>query len=208
MNNMGEPPTPEGKNKNFTPNFINASPFPSTPTLANYQKVPISKQTYLAYVVVIRDSLNFHLDIYWPEKIKQKYESVINYTYDFRSEELGSGVFSRQAYSCHLKGVELMCNEDEYCAAKEAHSFMTKKLAKTNGWVLVSVSDIDVYRRILVTLFDVVTRQNINDELLAKKNSKTGTPLAKEYIRPSRIKATFTPISEKKDYRIVYNGDH
>lgn len=186
-------------------NNIIASPFPLTPG-GLYQKIPISKQTYLAYVVVIRDSLNFHLDIYCPEKIKKKYDNVINYTYDFKSEELGDQVYSRQAYSCHLKGVEIIIDDNDSSNVKEAHAFVTKKISRTNGWVLVSIGDIDIYRRILITLFDIITRKNINDEILAKKSSKSQKPIAKEYSRPIRNKNPYTPMVEKKDYRIIYNG--
>lgn len=193
------PPVADQKVKIGSPYVVNNSS-------VSYQKVPISKQTYLAYVVVIRDSLNFHLDIYWPEKVGKKYENVINYDYDFRSEELGSEIITRKAYSCHLKGVEIANSDKDFYNAKEAHSFITKKIARTNGWVLVSLSDIDIYRRILVTLFDVITRTNINDELLLKKSPRTGTPIAKEYVRPARNKSQFTPSVERKDYRIIWNG--
>ena len=181
----------------------------------SYQKLPNSHTTFLAYVVAIKDPLNYHLDIYWPDEIAERYSTSLKYNYTFVSEELGSEVNSRPAYSCHLRGVEIISATGEDTQQniaihtsnmKEAYILMSKQILRSGGWVLVSVSDIDVYRRILINIFDVITRQSLNQELLSKLSSRTGELIAKEYVRPSRTKNMFHPIGSNipKDYHIVY----
>jgi hypothetical protein len=184
-------------------------------TLSSYQKLPNSHTTFLAYVVAIKDPLNYHLDIYWPEDIAERYSSSLKYNYTFVSEELGPEINSRSAYSCHLKGVEIISSVGDDTQQnisthtsnmKDAYILMSKQILRSGGWVLVSVSDIDVYRRILINIFDVITRQSLNQELLSKLSTRTGEPIAKEYIRPSRSKNMYHPIGNDipKDYHIVY----
>jgi len=176
-----------------------------TPTY--YQKMPSPKETFLAYVVAIRDPLNLHLDIYWPEEIRNRYDSAIHYEYTFISEELSEDVYIRPAYSCHLRGVEIISTApNDFFNMKEAYITVSKHILRSGGWVLVSVSDIDIYRRILINIFDVVTRKSINNELLKKLSSRTGEPIAKEYTRPVRNRTMFQPDKEliPKDYSIVF----
>lgn len=167
----------------------------------SYQKLPTVKETYLAYVVAIRDPLNLHLDIYWPPEIAERYISALHYEYTFISEELDKTVYTRNAYSCHLRGIEIADDSN----MKEAYIEVSKNIIRTSGWVLVSVSDIDIYRRILVNVFEVVSRKSINSALLDKISSRTGQHIAKEYIRPLRAKPMFSPTQQiPKDYHIIY----
>jgi hypothetical protein len=179
----------------------------------SYHKLPQTRETFLAYVVAIRDPLNFHLDIYWPDEMAERYNLALKYDYTFVSEELGPNIYSRPAYSCHLRGVEIASNLNDLAThtanMKEAYILISKRILRSGGWVLVSVSDIDVYRRILVNMFDVVTRQSLNQELLNKVSTRTGDPIAKEYVRPVRTKNMFQPSGNNlpKDYHIVYGAN-
>jgi len=147
-----------------------------------YLKLPIVKGTYLAYVVAIRDALNLHLDICWPHEMEERYSPAVKYSYDFISEELGPRIVTRNVYHCHLKGVEIK-SDDSY-NSKDAFTHVSSKINTNNNWVLVSVSDIDIYRRVLVNVFDLIDRKSINQSLLEKVSSRTGLPIAKEYVRP------------------------
>lgn len=181
------------------------SPRDLAPTF--YQKLPQVKETYLAYVVAVRDPLNFHLDIYWPVEMAERYSSAIRYDYTFVSEELSPSVHVRPAYSCHLRGVEIIQSEaHDFSNMKEAYILMSKRILRSGGWVIVSVSDIDVYRRILVNVFDVVSRDSLNRELLGKISTRTGGPIAKEYTRPHRTKSMFNPQDTQPDYHIIYEN--
>lgn len=187
-------PTPELNNSNVD------KPIP-TP----YIKIPQTNKTYLAHVVAIRDPLNFHLDIYWPDELSTRYKSTIHYDYTFVSEELGSEIQSRPAYSCHLSGVEIDHNDSSNM--KEAYILISKRILRSGGWVIVSVSDIDIYRRILVNIFDVIDYKSINRELLQFISKRTNGPIAREYIRPSKNKTMFAPsFNTQKDYHIVYDS--
>ena len=183
----------------------------------SYQKMPQPKETYLAYVVAIKDPLNLHLDIYWPKEIAERYSGTLNYDYTFVSEELGPNVFVRTAYSCHLKGVEIISGSSEdfennisiqTANMKEAYILISKLILRSGGWVLVTVSDIDVYKRTLINIFDVVTRKSLNQQLLDKISSRTGEPIAKHYSRPNRSRNMFQPNYNclPKDYHIIYGS--
>src|SRR5690625_4179498 len=115
-----------------------------TPAAATYKKLPEANEVYLAHVVAIRDPLNFHLDIYWPEEISDRYQSVIHYDYTFVSEELEDEIYTRPVYSCHLRGVEIIQSDnDEFTNMKEAYIMISKCILRSGGWILVRVSDID-----------------------------------------------------------------
>lgn len=197
-----------------SPRDVDIGPF----TPAGYQKLPQLRETYLAYVVAIRDPLNFHLDIYWPSQIADRYSNALHYDYTFVSEELGPQIHTRPAYSCHLRGVEIISSTPtepnvwdlsvQTANMKEAYILMSKRILRSGGWVLVSVSDIDIYRRVLVNIFDVVSRQSLNQELLTKVSSRTHELIAKEYVRPIRSRNMFHPNgnSVPKDYHIIYDS--
>lgn len=173
-----------------------------------YQKMPNSKKTYLAYIVAIRDPLNLHLDIYWPKDVAKMYDVASSYNYKFVSEELEERIYERKAYLCHLRGVEIITTgPDDYTNIKEAYVILHKKTLRVGGWILVTISDIDIYQRILVNIFDMVTRKSINQELLDKISNHSGKPIAKEYVRPPRNKPMFFPVDNRipKDYHIVYD---
>lgn len=156
-----------------------------------YTKITADKSIYLAYVVTIKDPINLHLDIYWPETIKEKYISAIRYEYSFIGEEtLEEGIITRTVYSCHLRDIEI---NPGFANMKEASIIVSKMINESNGWVLVNVSDVDIYKRILINLFHVHTRSSINKELLIKVNPLTNTPIARRYIKHIRNKHLFKP---------------
>lgn len=175
----------------------------------NYKKMPPNKKTFLAYIVAIKDPLNFHLDIYWPKDVAQTYELANSYNYKFVSEELEEKIYERKAYLCHLRGVEIISTDPyDYTNIKEAYIILHKKTLRVGGWILVTISDVDIYQRILVNIFDIVTRKSINQELLNTISPHTGKPIAKEYVRPLRNRSMFFPLASgiPKDYHIIYEG--
>lgn len=168
-----------------------------------YLRLPRTKDLYLAHVVAIKSPLTMHLDIYWPEEVEERYASATKHEYTFISEDLDGHAHTRQAYCCHLKGVEIS-DESYTINMKEAYILLSKHVLRSGGWVLVSVGDVDVYRRILVTVYDITSRECINREMLEKISSKTGGHIAKEYTKKTK---GFQPASTQSDYHIIYNGD-
>lgn len=170
-----------------------------------YQKLPPSATTYVAHVVAVENPLNLHLQIYWPDSMHIRYKDALHYDYSYIAEEHFQEVQNAVVYSCHFKGVEV-CSADENNlsqAMKEAYIFMTKKVHQSNGWFLVSVNDIDVYRRILINLFDIITRKSINIELLEYRSEITQQAIARTYIRPS--KKLFQPNKTSPTYHLVFD---
>lgn len=168
-----------------------------------YRPMPKSRDLYLAYVVVVCDSLNFHLDIYWPDSMAEQYKSAMSYEYTFESEELQTSPCKRNAHVCHLDGVELDTSDSNH--AREAYILLTKRLFNTGGWALISVSDIDIYRRVLVVIYDALSKERINDMILNYTSPVSGTPIARNYSRPGRNRPLYKPDkSVPTDYLIVY----
>jgi len=184
------------------------SPAASPADRVNYQKLPVVKDTYLAYVVAIRDPLNLHLDIYWPQELAERYSTALHYDYTFVSEELEKSIYTRPAYSCHLRGIEILSTElHDSSNTKEAYILVSGHIIRAGGWILVSISDIDIYRRILVNVFEVISRKSINQALLDRVSGRSGHKIAREYARPLRAKPAFSPTHQvPKDYHIVYGS--
>lgn len=170
-----------------------------------YQKIQSQNTTYLGYVVALQNPLNIHLQIYWPVSIENKYKSCCKYSYEFISEELNSDIHVGVVYSCHLKGIEIVNDDNFINNMKEAYIYINKKITESLGWVLVSVGDIDVYKRILINMFDIKTRKSINNDLLYYKSPHTNANIAKEYIRPYKHKLFFQP-DVNYNYNICYNS--
>lgn len=158
-------------------------------TKANYIHMPDCDSLYRCYVVALQSSLSLHLDIHWPENVSKRYISAINYSYSYIAEEFPGQVLQGRVYSCHLKNVEIA---KDPAAARECNIFVSKEIYKWGGWFLVSVGDIDIYRRILVTLLPIASdtptgsQVSINDKLLDYISPRTGNPIAIEYVRPRR----------------------
>jgi len=68
---------------------------------------------------------------------------------------------------------------------KDAHISMIRQFDRQNGWVLCTISDVDIYRRLLVTLYDPITRKDISSILLA--------PEYGNYFRP------YNPCTNQED---------
>mgnify|MGYP003405096825 CR=1 FL=1 len=166
-----------------------------------YHKIKESKETYIAFVNAVKDSLNIHLDIYWPASVSEKYKEAMKYQYTFISEELDEHENTRTSFHCHLRGIEIISDEDYSSNSKIVYNFLMQNIIKQGGWVLVSVGDIDIYQRILVNIFNVVTRKSINKEILQLVSPRTNKKIAKEYIRQTSGKKQF--VANKKEFHYV-----
>jgi len=169
---------------------------------SNYIRLPTSEQLYRAYVMTCEGPLNLHVHIHdLSEEMKKRYESARNYRYNYISEEYPSKVLSGTIYICHLKGIEL--GRDSY-STREAGIWMKKQIDRSVGWFLVRLSDIDVYQRILVTLYTPEESETINEKLLSFR-TRLGTQIAFEYVRPQRERIVYFP--EKKKIPTYYFCD-
>ena len=169
-----------------------------------YRKIKESKETYVAFINAVKDSLNIHLDIYMSPTTSQRYEGAMKYTYKFISEELSTEKEEEQmrtSYHCHLKGIEIISDEDYSLNTKFVFSFLMQNIIKNGGWVLVSLGDIDIYGRILVNIFDIITRKSLNRDILKLVSPITNKPIAKEYLRQPGGKKQF--VANKQEFHYV-----
>lgn len=166
-----------------------------------YCKIEGTKETFVAYVNAVKDPLNIHLDIYWTEKYASKYEKALKYDYRFLSEESQDDALqTRTSYHCHLRGVEILADEDASANSKTAYIFLKENTLLQGNWILVSVGDIDIYGRILVNIFNILTKRSINKDML-NLTLPSQKKIAKEYVRSTSGKKLFN--CDKSDYHFV-----
>jgi hypothetical protein len=183
--------------------FFIDRPKPIVGLLGPYKKMEPTQNSYLAFVAAIRDPLNLHLDIYWTPDMEEKYKSASSYLYSFISEELDDKIHERQVYLCHLKGIEIVNDKNNFDNMRNAYVKVSSIINKSNGWVLVTVGDIDIYRRILVNVFDIISRKSINADLLGAVSADK-EPIAKSYFRPVKTNL-YRPSVGNSDYHIVFD---
>jgi hypothetical protein len=180
------------------------------------------KQRFWGYVVNVHDAINFDIDLIFPPDLEstQQYSIAITNIYTYQNtnanannttEEINEG----STYRCRLKGVGMQKSNgrpdgrpdgrpekktEENRLSREAHIAMIKQLDRQNGWVLVEISAVDVYRRLLVTLFDPITGDNLSSILFRPEFEKVfirhqkssnwpvgrpvGRPIGNPIIRP------------------------
>lgn len=173
-----------------------------------YKKIAHNnRKYYLGYVVAIRDPLNIHIEISLPREDHERYQNAKQYDYEFISEEYEGKIVTKRVYVCHLKNVEICYNpEDKNDAVKnsnmkDAYIYLLKTLKKTQNWVLVSVTDIDTYSRVLVNIFNVKTKESINLGMLSETSTVyKGQPITRQYSRSS--KKPFRPKNKKPYYQV------
>lgn len=135
------------------------------------------------FVVNIHDAANFDIDLEISDEIRDKYKDVIcqNYYYhDFSqkilttfNEEVKKEIFPKKgkAYRCRLKGLGLNHNVNNYAYKSNQMSLEIKKLIdRTDGWIMCTLSDVDIFQRLLVDI-TVWTQKgpiNILDHLISK----------------------------------------
>ncbi|AYV86005.1 MAG: hypothetical protein Solivirus3_5 [Solivirus sp.] len=168
----------------------------SSPRLASpsvtvpYQRLQSPKETFVAFVTSIKDPLNLHLDIYFPAHIEARYSKALSYEYKFLSEECSGGpgiIQTRKTYVTHLKGIELIADENYRLNSKAAYIYLMQHITVQGGWVLCSVGDTDIHLRLLVNIFDVITKVSINKSMLSVISPRTGKPVVKRYTKKEHV---------------------
>lgn len=142
------------------------------------------------FIVNVHDATNFDIDIDITPELHEKYRDVISnqYTYqDLGSDFLDNPDLNRlikispevgTTYRCRLKGVGInQLSQSEHTWRTNQMCVDVKQLIdRTDGWITCNLSDIDVYRRLLVdiTVHTGNGPVNLRDYLLNKvKNDDT-----------------------------------
>lgn len=172
-----------------------------------YQRIPHSRETFIGYVVAVTGPLNIYVDIILSEEMREKYKDAIAYDYVYISEEKGAFIEESPVFSCHLKNVEICSDPTDPNVraqnAKEATLFLLRTLKKSQNWVLVSVTDIDTYSRVLVNIFNIQTRKSINLSMIEHQSS--GDPercIARPYTGFAK-RGMFKPDTKKVYYHMT-----
>lgn len=142
----------------------NLSAIPKAP----YINMPV-RRTF-GYIVSILDALNVDVDIWLPPEIDFIYEGAIRANYTFN--EVVDGVWideprQSRAIRCHLKNIALPKpdNQDSIDIVGAAKIFTITWLMEHDRWVGLEISDVDIYRRVLVRIFDINFRRSLDEEL-------------------------------------------
>lgn len=129
-------------------------------------------ENIVGYVVNVHDVLNFDIDLWLTPEQRRKYSGIIVNSYQYIDETEGVAHTSL-TYRCRLRGIG-SSSRKSFRETPRAFSFQFQKvfqevkynINRQNGWVLVNIFDVDVYRRLLVEIYDPVTRKNIKDVLM------------------------------------------
>lgn len=137
------------------------------------------------FVVNIHDATNFDIDLELPESVREEYTDVICKSYSYINiscpltcaNEHGPGeMYYGRAYRCRLQGIGISRHGDKrpsnYHVYKSNQMIreVRKIIDRNDGWVTCTLSDIDVYQRLLVDISVMVgnVKVDLKDYLLGK----------------------------------------
>lgn len=158
---------------------------------SEYQKM---KKIYnvSAYVVNVHDATNFDIDFTLPKEVLKKYKSVVSNEYTFvdldgdffqkplsqSDYEISHGV----AYRCHLMGVGVVSGPNVWKKYSQETIKIRQLIDRADGWVECTLSDIDIYNRLLVQITVKIDGKVINlRDLLLGASAEQGVSVFCEY---------------------------
>ena len=143
----------------------------------------------IGFIVNVHNATNYDIDLLLPQNIHDKYKNVIinSYTYQELDDNLNicSDIKTGSTYRCRLKGVGIDYNTKTINNPKNYTINIDIKqiIDRTNGMVLCNISDIDVYKRLLVEIIVPTSTEDINIKNYVLKNMKTEAyPLYYPYV--------------------------
>lgn len=133
-----------------------------------YINMPV-RRTF-GYVVSILDALNVDIDIWLPPEIDTMYRGAIRANYIFKEIVNGSCIEQpkqSRAIRCHLKNIALPKpdSQDNIDTVGAAKIFTITWLMEHDRWVGLEISDVDIYKRVLVRIFDLNFQRSLDEEL-------------------------------------------
>lgn len=136
----------------------------------------------VGYIVNVHDPFNYDIDLLFSNDYRRRYSRVVNNNYKYTRMVNGKEIeYEGTAYRCRIRGIGIVRDvPNKYNQiAYEAHNELTKKFNRQNGWILCIASDVDIYNRLLVDIFDPVTGENISNILLRQNYRPLFQPYAK-----------------------------
>ena len=126
------------------------------------------------FVVNVHDATNFDIDLQLTPKLHEKYQSVISNQYTYKDipeshilypadSVLSNSTTVGTTYRCRLRGIGTNHDADNYGLKSNMVCHSIKQIIdRTDGWVICTLSDIDVYSRLLVDIIVCSTTGPIN----------------------------------------------
>lgn len=149
----------------------------------------------LGFVVNIHDIINFDLDLDIFDNVAYKYEEVVTseYVYTDLGPDLNNTDPNRQylgyTYRCRLRGIGINHQSlEKHSIDNLMLSIRIKQMIDScEGWIIVTLSDIDIYKRLLVDIYVPLSREYINmldlgDYIIKPNNPHVGMINLKDYI--------------------------
>lgn len=144
----------------------------------------------LVFVVNIFDPLNF--DMAFDGDIHPKYEQAISqaYTYfqsdnlldpmltayrshsmvpyydDYQPDFNDNAILTGRSYRCHMKDLKFRSNAKFHPDYYLAKRILTQWIDLHNGWVHCKLYNVDIYKRLIVDLFDIETGESFKEYLV------------------------------------------
>jgi len=125
------------------------------------------------YVVNIHDATNFDIDLTINPSILYNYKDVIcdTYTYsDYTLHDIGSIDPKKlptkvgTTYRCRLRGIGVrkIVSKAQYSKSYQMCNDIKKLIDRADGWIICTISDIDIYNRILIDVIIHIPNGIIN----------------------------------------------
>jgi len=120
----------------------------------------------IGFVVNVHDATNFDIDLDMPQSLHERYQDVISnqYTYhDITSNFFQNFNLSKLqditpsvgiTYRCRLRGIGInqLPQHEHIWKANQMTIEIKQLIDRTDAWVICTLSDIDVYQRLLVDI--------------------------------------------------------
>ncbi len=127
-----------------------------------YTSIPTT--TVRGFVVNTYTALNLDIDIMFASKdIAANYKSTASKNYYY--EDQNGDTYKSKAYRCRLRGLSLIPGKK--VPSRKVLDKIQKKLNEQRDWVLLKISDIDSYNRILVDIIDPISKVSLNDYIIS-----------------------------------------
>lgn len=142
--------------------------------LTNYKKMGDINQIH-AFVVNMRDTLNFDLDISLPTNLRSKYNEVHKNVYTYMTYDTDtleeSDIKKGITYRCHLRGIEFKNRKNKNGNFNTGRREVEELIMKNNRNIKCNIGDIDIYKRLLVDIIIITDdgmKLNLTEHLLMK----------------------------------------
>ena len=122
------------------------------------------------FVVNMKTVLNLDIDFGLTQELQDKYliSRAFSSEYYYRD---GLSFKSGLAHRSRLQGIEMIKGPNDKETINKAFTELRNKIDRCGGFVNYIITDIDVFGRVIVTIFDPVSGENLNNVLLSEKYS-------------------------------------